>query len=314
MGRFVQRLQILGPDAQHDGLAVVLLQDRLHSGRWRHVELSQADKGIAVLPADLPFEKVHRRVPDESSDKAVRRVVVHGRRGVHLLDRSAVHHRDAVAHAHCLYLVVRDVDGGRSDLGQKLFQLGAHLQPEQRVEIAQRLVHQQHLRLHRDGARHRHALPLTAAHLRRVAVEHRLDVQQLRRPPHPVFYLRLLLLLHPQAKGDIVVDVHMREDGVALKDHGDAPFPRGQVGDVPPADADPAFVRHAEPGDGAEQRRLAAAAGTQQHHELMLGDDERDVVHRHEVAEPLDDIFYSYLRHDSAPSVILFTCWTAPTC
>ena len=100
------------------------------------------------------------------------------RAGVDLDDAAGVHDRDPVAHAERLDLVVRDVDRRRVELLQQRLQLGAHLHPQQRVEVRERLVHQQHVGLRRDRARDRDALPLAAGELGRVAVEQLLDVQQ----------------------------------------------------------------------------------------------------------------------------------------
>ena len=54
-------------------------------------------------------------------------------------------------------------------------QLGAHA----RVERAERLVEQQHLRLGRERAGERHALPLAAGELRRIAVAEALQLHEL---------------------------------------------------------------------------------------------------------------------------------------
>ena len=57
---------------------------------------------------------------------------------------------------------------------QPLAQLGAHAG----VEGAERLVEQQHLRLHRERPGERHALALAARELRRIAVDQPLELDQ----------------------------------------------------------------------------------------------------------------------------------------
>ena len=89
---------------------------------------------------------------------------------------------------------------------------------------------------------------------------------------------RLALLLHLEAEGDVVVDLHVREDGVALEDHRDPAAARRQVGRVAAADPDAPAVDLLEPGEAAEQRRLAAAGGPEEDDELAVGDLEVDVV------------------------------------
>jgi hypothetical protein len=71
-----------------------------------------------------------------------------------------VHHHDLVRHGHGLDLVVRHVHGrGREPLVQGL-DLGAHLHPELGVEVGERLVEEEHLRVAHDGAAHGDALAL----------------------------------------------------------------------------------------------------------------------------------------------------------
>ncbi len=76
-----------------------------------------------------------------------------------------VHDHDLLGDLHRLLLVVGDEDRRHVDLlvqpAQPFAQLAAHL----RVERAERLVEQQHLRLDRQRARQRHALQLAARQL-----------------------------------------------------------------------------------------------------------------------------------------------------
>ena len=82
-----------------------------------------------------------------------------------------MHHDDLVGHGHGLDLVVGDVDGrGLQPLVQFL-DLGAHLHAQLGVEIRQRLVEQEHLRVAHDGAAHGDALALAAGKLARKALE-----------------------------------------------------------------------------------------------------------------------------------------------
>ncbi len=66
-----------------------------------------------------------------------------------LLEDALAHDRDAVAHRHRLDLIVRDVDGGDAELPLKRADLGAHLHAQLRVEVGERLVHQEDV----DGCR-----------------------------------------------------------------------------------------------------------------------------------------------------------------
>ena len=71
---------------------------------------------------------------------------------------------------HRLGLVVRDIDRRDAELVVQPADLGAHLLAQLGVQVGQRLVEQQHLRLDDDGAGERHALLLAPGQLGRVAV------------------------------------------------------------------------------------------------------------------------------------------------
>ena len=58
-----------------------------------------------------------------------------------------VEHRQAVAHAERLLLIVGDVNEGDADLALQRLELGLHLLAQLEVQGAERLVEQQHLGL-----------------------------------------------------------------------------------------------------------------------------------------------------------------------
>jgi hypothetical protein len=66
---------------------------------------------------------------------------------------------------------VRDVDRRHPDLALDARDLVAHLHPELRVQVRQRLVHEKQLWLADDRPAHRHALPLSAGQLARFLLE-----------------------------------------------------------------------------------------------------------------------------------------------
>ena len=125
----------------------------------------------------MPFDDVHRRRPDELRDEQVARMVVQVERRADLLDAPIVHDDDAVGHGHRLDLIVRHVHGGRLQPLVQRLDLGAHRDPQLGVEVRQRLVEQEHLRVAHDRATHRDALPLAARQLARIALEVRIEVQ-----------------------------------------------------------------------------------------------------------------------------------------
>ena len=97
--------------------------------------------------------------------------VVELERRADLLDQAVVHDDDLVGHGHGLDLIVRDIDRRRLEALMQFLDLGAHLHAQLGVEVGQRLVEQEHLRIAHDGAAHGDALALTAGKLARIAVE-----------------------------------------------------------------------------------------------------------------------------------------------
>ena len=85
---------------------------------------------------------------------------------------------DAVPHRHRLDLVVRHVDRRHAEPLLQRLDLAAHVHAKLRVEVRERLVHQEHLRLPDDRAAHGDTLALAAAQLLRAPVEQRVEAEQ----------------------------------------------------------------------------------------------------------------------------------------
>ena len=156
---------------------------------------------------------------------------VPGRAG--LLDAPVVHDDDLLGDLHRLLLVVGDEDGRHVDLvvqpAQPLAQLGAHL----RVERAEGLVEQQHLRLHGQRAGERHALH---AGRRRAGTgsgrRGRRAARARAARRHAAADLVLGALADAEPEGHVVVDGHVLEGRVVLEDEADAACAGGRGGDV----------------------------------------------------------------------------------
>ena len=150
------RARVLGPHAD----------DRL-GGR---AEVEPEPAGAAA--------EAHGRGADEAGDEHVGgRVVELGGRA-DLLEPALVHDRDPVAHRHRLDLVVGDVDRRRPDLLLQPLDLAARLHAQLRVEVGERLVHQEHQRVAHERAAERDALLLAARELARLALEQRVELER----------------------------------------------------------------------------------------------------------------------------------------
>jgi hypothetical protein len=214
------------------------------------------------------------------------------------LQDAGLHDGDAVAHRHGLDLVVGDVDRRGLEIVLELRDVRAHLDAQLRVEVRERLVHQEDLRLPHDRAPHRDTLPLAARQLLRLPVEELRQVEKLRSPRHPPVDLVLRLPPQPQAEGDVLVDGEMRVERIVLEHHRHIPFPRGQRVDNAVADAQLALGDLLESGHHPQRGRLAAPGGPDENQELPVRDVQRQVVDGVEaVVVDLLDAFELDLSH-----------------
>jgi hypothetical protein len=122
---------------------------------------AEVDRDAAVH-RDGRLEEVHRRRADEAGDEQVLGAVVKALGRVDLLQHALVHDGDPIAHRHRLDLVVRHVHRRRLQLLLQVRDVRAHLHAQLRVQVRERLVHQEDLRLAHDRPAHRDALALTA--------------------------------------------------------------------------------------------------------------------------------------------------------
>ena len=190
-----------------------------------------------------------------------------------------------------------DVDRGRGDALAQALELDPHLGAQLGVEVGERLVEQEHLRVAHDAAAERDALLLAAGQLARLAVEQFADPEDLHRALDLLADAGLGHLPIAQPEGEIVVDAHVLVERVVLEHHRDVAVLGRQVVDHALADRDGAGADLLEPGDHAQRRRLAAARWPDQHHELLVLDHEVDVAHRGDRAIALADACERHPRH-----------------
>ena len=104
------------------------------------------------------------------------------------------------------------------------------------------------------------------------------EVQQIDRPFQALALLALGGSLHAQGKDDVLGHLLVGEQQEVLEHHADAPGVGRRVGHVLAVDHDAAAVGGLEPGDDAQQRGLARAAGPEQGEELVPADFQRDGI------------------------------------
>ena len=154
----------------------------------------------------------------------------------------------------------------------------------QRVERAERLVHQQHLRLHRQRAGDADALLHAAGDLARALVRRRRQADQRERRVGARLQLGAALGRAEHAL-DAEVDVleagQPRQQRMVLEHDGAL---RAGPGDLAVGAQQHAVRRPGQPGDQVQQGRLAAARVADQRDELALRDAQVDVAQRLEAA------------------------------
>ena len=183
---------------------------------------------------------------------------------------------DAVGEEDRLGDVVRDEDDRLAALLPEPEQQEVHLVARERVERAERLVEQQHLRVLRERAHDRRALLHAARELTRHRVhelgqsgllQQRIDARAVDRLP-----------LDLEGELDVLAEVAPGQQVRVLEDHPRLLRPRPV--DLRAVEGDAPARERMQAGDRPEQRRLAASARAEDRDQLPLGDVERDVVER----------------------------------
>ena len=142
------------------------------------------------------------------------------------------------AHRHGLDLVVGDVNHRRLKPLMEPRDFGPHLDPHLGVEVRERFVEEENLRLADDRAPDCDSLPLTAGERFRLAIEQRLDPENAGGVDYPFLDFGLGKFSQLQAEGEIVVNAHVGIERVILEDHRDITVLRRHVINAFVADVD----------------------------------------------------------------------------
>jgi hypothetical protein len=229
------------------------------------------------------------RDAEEPRDECGDRPLVQLLGAAQLLEPAGVHDADPVGHRHGLVLVVGHVDERDPDLGLDPLELELHLLAQLEIERAERLIEEEDPWPIDQRPGQRHALLLPARHLRRLPALVPRELHELEHLPDARSHVGIADPLPPRAERDVLEDVEVGKQRVALEDRVDVAPIRGEGRHVAPAKLDRAGGRLLEPGDHPQRRRLAATRRAEQREELATLDLERQVVDRHEIAEPLRD-------------------------
>ncbi len=180
--------------------------------------------------------------------------------------------------------------------------LRAGLHAQLRVQVRERLVHEEHLWLADDSPAESNALALTAGERLRLAVQELLDAEDLRCLLHAGVDLRLGGLAQLEAERHVVVHTHMGVERVALEHHRDVAVLRRDVVHPPLPDEQVTLRDVLQPRDHAERRALAATGRPDEYQELAVLDVDVQVLNRRDVvaAVLLAYVLENHSRHARA--------------
>ena len=195
---------------------------------------------------------------------------------------AALHHADTIAQRQRLRHVVRHEDHALGDTRLDADELLLQLAARDRIERAERLIHEQHRRIGGQRAGHADALPLSAGELvgpaMRVGVGRHAD--QLEQLAHASRDAIVRPLLEPRHDGDVVADREVREEADLLNHVADRSpkADRIPLARVPTLHDHVTGVGQEQSIDQLEERRLARAARPDERQRLPRSYRQRDVV------------------------------------
>ena len=180
-------------------------------------------------------------------------------------------------------------DDGHAELAQQGTQLNLHRLAQLAIERGQGLIQQQEVRTDGQRAGYGDTLLLAAGKLRDRAGGEWSKLNHGQQFGHAGGDGRSLLAACAQPKGDVLLDRKVREQRVVLEHDADITPVRRQPGQVPPAEEHLATVGGKQPGQYAQQRRLATAGGAEQRDKLALAHGEGDILKHTGLPEAFGD-------------------------
>ena len=244
-------------------------------------------------------QEVHEHRADKVCAKAVRGTVVDLVRRAELLEDAEIHDCDLVRHAQRLDLVVRHIDHRLPALVLDALQLCAHVGAEGSVEIRERLVEEEDRRLDDHRASQRDLLHVVDGEAPGLAVERAGEADDLGDALDLAvdLFLTRPRLPDAQAERNVVVDLHVREDGVVLEDEADVSLAGIETADRHVVEVDLAGSRLLETCDHVHRRGLAAPGRPEERDERAVLGDEVELLDGPDVAEVLGQLLDPDLGH-----------------
>lgn len=215
---------------------------------------------------------------------------------VHLLETTLPHDGDAVRQGDTIRYVVSHIDGRQAILLVERHDFPAHPKAVRGIDVTQRLIHEQDSRRSSHSSAQSDSLLLAAGKFRRSPLKKTLlNTQFLCQRPQKFadFFTGPLPNLQRQGKIGVtlfVENLHMRPEGVALKNHLNSPLAHGNVVDGNTADENRAAVRSFQAGDESQGCGLAAPALADDDQKFTAVDREVGAVDRDYGTKPFREI------------------------
>jgi len=278
--------------------ALVALQLlKLLSGNLNGV-LSEYRVNFAVLLGEAYGEEVHLRGADESGNEQIGGIVVEVLGGVNLLDETVLHNYDAGTHGHSFGLVVGNIDEGGLQALMELGDLSSHLNAQLGVEVGKRFVHKEDLGLTNDGAAERNALSLTTGKSLGLTVEQVLDVEDAGSFLNALVDLGLGGLAELKTESHVIINSHVRIQGVVLENHGDVAILGRYVVYELIADVEFAVGDLFKTRDHSQSGGFSAAGRTYENDKFLIFDVQAEIAYSSYAAGiNLVNVFQSYACH-----------------
>jgi len=291
---------VLGTDAHVNFLADALVALELLKLLSGDLDLVLAEYCVysVVFLLELYREEVHLGRSDEACNEQVGGIVVEVLGGVNLLDETVLHNYDAGTHGHSFGLVVGYVDEGGLEALMELGDLSSHLNAQLSVEVGKRFVHKEDLGLTNDGATERNALSLTAGKSLGLTVEEMLDVEDAGSFLNALVDLGLGGLAELKTESHVIINSHVRIQGVVLENHGDVAILGRYVVYELIADVEFAVGDLFKTRDHSQSGGFSAAGRTYENDKFLIFDVQAEIAYSSYAAGiNLVNVFQSYACH-----------------
>ena len=177
----VSKLSVLRTDAEDDILRLdVILQEALFLILAElNLYATEFRKELVTLAGQMAIKHIHNGHADEACDEEVCRMIEDILRSADLLNITVTHDDNSVTEGHSFGLVMGDVNKRGIDTLAKLDNLSTHLVTELSIEVGERFVHEEDLRVTHDGTADGDTLSLAAGQSFRLTIKILGDIQNL---------------------------------------------------------------------------------------------------------------------------------------